>query len=132
MKNGTGMTVRELIGGEVVWIDQADSMRQAVQLMVGSDIGALAVEFDGRIEGIITERDVLGACNDDLDLDATPVSRCMTSSPDTLEPDMSVDDAADWLLAAGYRHLPVVDEGQILGMVSIKDILWALAAPTRA
>lgn len=126
------MTVRELVGGEVVWIDQASSIREAVHLMVDSDIGALAVEADGRLEGIITERDVLHACNDDLDLDSTPVSVCMTSSPDTLDPDMSVDHAADWLLAAGYRHLPVVDEGRILGMVSIKDILWALTEPTRA
>lgn len=126
------MTVRELVGGEVVWIDRTSSLREAVHLMVGSDIGALAVEVDGRLEGIITERDILGACNDGSDLDVTTVGVCMTSSPDTLEPDMSVGDAADWLLAAGYRHLPVVDAGLILGMVSIKDILWAVTSPMRS
>jgi CBS domain-containing protein len=125
------VTVRELVGGEVVWIDQTRSLREAIQLMVSSDIGALAVETDGQLEGIITERDVLYACSDAVDLDTTQVSVCMTSSPDTLDPDMSVEAAADWLLAAGYRHLPVVDEGRILGMVSIKDILWALTGPVQ-
>jgi CBS domain-containing protein len=44
---------------------------------------------------------------------------------------MSVEDAADWMLATGYRHLPVVDDtGTVLGMVSIKDVLWAVTNPT--
>lgn len=125
------VTVRELIGGEVVWIDPTRSMREAVRLMIASDIGALAVEIDGRLGGIITERDVLRACDDDVNLETAQLSSCMTSSPDTLDPDMSVEDAADWLLAAGYRHLPVVEEGRVLGMVSIKDILWALTEPSQ-
>jgi CBS domain-containing protein len=55
----------------------------------------------------------------------------MTALPDTFGPEMLVEDAADWMLATGYRHLPVVDEvGAVLGMVSIKDVLWAVTDQT--
>jgi CBS domain-containing protein len=124
------MTVRDLVGGEVVWIAPERTMREAVQLMADNDIGALAVEVKGRLTGIVTERDVLDACAKDLDLDQTVVSTCMTSYPDAFDPEMDVATAADWLLGAGYRHLPVVDGDVVIGMLSIKDILWALTAPS--
>ena len=51
----------------------------------------------------------------------------MTPNPDALEPDVDVAYAADWVLAAGYRHLPIKDEGDhLIGMLSIKDILWGI------
>jgi CBS domain-containing protein len=51
----------------------------------------------------------------------------MTFLPDTFGPELSVEDAADWMLATGYRHLPIVEvSGRVVGMVSIKDVLWAL------
>jgi CBS domain-containing protein len=50
----------------------------------------------------------------------------MTIDPDSLDPDMPIKDAADWMLAAGYRHLPVVEGTTPIGMVSIKDILWGV------
>jgi CBS domain-containing protein len=101
-------------------------MREAIRLMAARDVGALAVEHDGALSGILTERDVIRACADGADLDATTVDEWMTEDPDSLEPDVAVEDAADWMLAAGYRHLPVVDGREIVGMVSIKDVLWAL------
>jgi CBS domain-containing protein len=55
----------------------------------------------------------------------------MTPEPDSLEPDVEVADAALWMLAAGYRHLPVVTDGQVIGMLSIKDIMWALTGDDR-
>ncbi len=124
------MIVRDLVGGEAVWIAPDRTMRDAVQMMTEFDIGALAVEVKGRLTGIVTERDVLNACASDLDLDETPISRCMTAYPDAFDPEMSVEDAAEWLLGAGYRHLPVVDGVNVIGVLSIKDILWALTEPS--
>jgi CBS domain-containing protein len=43
---------------------------------------------------------------------------------------MDIDEAADWMLASGFRHLPVVDEGRVIGVISIKDVLWALTDST--
>jgi CBS domain-containing protein len=51
----------------------------------------------------------------------------MTEAPDTIEIDTEVSDAVAWLNATGYRHLPVTDNGTLAGMVSIKDLLWAVA-----
>lgn len=125
------MDVRELVGGEVVWIAPSATMRDAARMMMESGVGALAVEVDTLLDGIVTERDMLRACSDGVDLDASAVSDCMTPYPDAFDPDMSVERAADWLLSAGYRHLPVVDGRQVIGMVSIKDILWAVMDPAR-
>lgn len=56
----------------------------------------------------------------------------MTEYPDSFSPDMEVADAADWMLAKGYRHLPIVDGEDLIGVVSIKDILWAVTDPSEA
>lgn len=124
------MEVRNLVGDETVWIEPTNTLREAAQLMASRDIGALAVEFEGELVGIFTERDVLNACAEGADLESSLVRVWMTSDPDTLEPDMSVDEAATWMLAAGYRHLPVLDAGRVIGVISIKDVLWALTGTT--
>ena len=125
------MTIRELVGGSVVAMLPSDSVRKAAELMKEAEVGSIAVEVDDALEGILTERDVLNAVADFADLDRDSISKWMTALPDTFGPEMSVQDAADWMLATGYRHLPVVDEsGTLLGMVSIKDVLWALTDPS--
>jgi CBS domain-containing protein len=126
------MTVRELIGGEIVWIEPSSSLHQAAIQMHDSDVGALAVETNGALVGIITERDLVRACATNVDFDASRVKDWMTPNPDSLGPEMSVGAAATWMVAAGYRHLPVVEGGRAIGVVSIKDILWALTEPTVA
>ena len=125
------MTIRELVGGAVVAMSPTDSVRKAAELMKEAEVGSIAVNVGGALEGILTERDVLKAVAEFADLDRDPISKWMTALPDTFGPEMGVEDAADWMLATGYRHLPVVDEvGGLLGMVSIKDVLWALTDPT--
>ena len=49
----------------------------------------------------------------------------MTADPDVFSPDVEVTEASQWLLETGYRHMPVMEEGELLGILSIKDILWA-------
>lgn len=124
------MRVGELVGAEVVGIEANRTLREAIRLMSESDVGALAVQRDGRLTGIFTERDVIRACTDEADLDSVLVESWMTSDPDSLDPDMNVEAAADWMLAGGYRHLPVVDGVNLIGMVSIKDVLWAVKGPS--
>ena len=78
------------------------------------------------LSGIVTERDVLRAVAAGVDLASEPVTAWMTPNPDTVPADMTVDDAAVWMVAAGYRHLPVMDGQSLLGVASIKDLLWAI------
>jgi len=124
------MTVRELVGGEVIWVAPEATIRVAAAMMKSNGVGSLAVEVDGALEGIFTERDLLDAVAADADLDQTRVDAWMTAYPDSIDPDMSVPEAADWMLASGYRHIPVVDGSRILGMISIKDVLWAMTEPS--
>ena len=126
------MTVRELIGGEIAWIEPSGTLREAARQMQRSDIGALAVESDGVLQGIFTERDLTGAVASGAELDTGLIKDWMTSYPDSFGPEMSVETAATWMLAAGYRHLPVIDGQDVIGMISMKDILWALTEPTLA
>lgn len=120
------MTVRELVGGEVVWVSPTATLRHAAENMISTGVGSVAVEVDGALEGILTERDILRAVADDADLDQDRVSSWMTRYPDAFTPDMGVDEAAGWMLASGFRHLPVVEGDKVLGVISIKDVLWAL------
>lgn len=124
------MRVRELVGSDVVWVEPEASLREAAKLMKETDIGSVAVEVDGALEGILTERDILNAVSGFADMDRDTVSNWMTDYPDSFGPEMAVEEAANWMLATGYRHLPVVDGPVVLGVISIKDVLWAITEPS--
>lgn len=124
------MDVLHLVGNDTVGIEPSKTLGDAARLMTSMGIGALVVEVDGELQGIITERDLIGACAEGTELETAPVTVWMTPDPDTMDADMSVDEAASWMLAAGYRHMPVVDGDGGIGVISIKDVLWALTGPT--
>ena len=124
------MRVRELVGGDVIWVDPDATLRKAALEMVSTGVGSVAVEVDGVLTGILTERDIMRAVTEDANLDADLVSAWMTEYPDSFGPEMDVVEAANWMLATGYRHLPVIDEGTVIGVISIKDVLWAITSPT--
>lgn len=121
--------IRSLVGGSATVCGPELSICAAAKLMVDERIGSLAVMEGGLLSGILTDRDVLRAVASGKDCDSAIVSDWMTPDPDALTPDVDVSDAADWLMATGYRHLPVLEDGQLLGIVSIKDVLWALKEP---
>lgn len=118
------MRVGELIGGPVATCTTETTILDAARRMLDDEIGSLAVVTDDRLVGIVTERDIVrGFAEPDL---GDHVQDVMTPNPDSLAPDIDIDDAADWMMGAGYRHLPVLDGTRLVGMVSIKDLLWAL------
>jgi CBS domain-containing protein len=122
------MRVGELIGGPVYTCTEETDIREAARQMLSDDVGSLAVVSDETLVGIITERDIVREFAESPS-GTRRVSDAMTPDPDSLAPDIDVDDAAAWMMGAGYRHLPVVDGGKLVGMVSIKDVLWALTGP---
>lgn len=119
------MEIRTLIGGTATVCGPGVTLQEAAAMMMDAGIGSLGVIEGGRLVGILTDRDILQAVAEGVGGVAL-VEDWMTPEPDVLAPDVDVEDAADWLLATGYRHLPVVEEGRLVGVVSIKDVLWAL------
>jgi CBS domain-containing protein len=97
------------------------------QLMEAEGVGSVAILDDGdEFVGIVTDRDIVSAVARNQDRGAT-AGEIMTETPDTIEIDTEISDAVAWMNATGYRHLPVTDNGALVGMVSIKDLLWAVA-----
>jgi CBS domain-containing protein len=121
--------IRNLVGGTATVCGPDLTVGEAAGVMVEERIGSLGVIEAGSLVGIFTDRDVLRAVAAGTDCASASVEDWMTPDPDFLTPDVDVSDAADWLMATGYRHLPVVEDGQLLGIVSIKDVLWAVNEP---
>jgi CBS domain-containing protein len=118
--------IRDLLSGEARVCEPHLRLAVAASTLHEQGIGALGVVDNGRLIGIFTERDLVRAVAEGADLKGDPVSSYMTPDPDDLAPDVEPIDAARWMLARGYRHLPVVEDGVLLGMVSIKDLMWAI------
>src|SRR2546428_13096325 len=97
-------------------------LREAATQMAERRVGA-AIVLDGeRLVGILTERDVLLAVASDRDKSAT-VEDCMTRHPETVEPSDTTDHAAALMIHGGFRHLPVVEGGRVVGIVSSRDLI---------
>lgn len=120
------MEVKELVGGAAQLCGPTTTMARAADVMVKEGVGSLGVKGPEGLAGIVTERDVLRAVAAGADLRQETVTDWMTPDPDTVDADMSVDDAAIWMVAAGYRHLPVRSGNELIGIASIKDVLWAI------
>jgi CBS domain-containing protein len=105
-----------------------DSLRSAAELMWRQQTGSLLVTADGRLTGIITERDLLRAVALGADPDRSSVDEAMTADPFTVPPDMPLQEAAREMAVRWIRHLPVVKDSQILGVVSMRDVTGVFAA----
>jgi CBS domain-containing protein len=98
------------------------TLGEAAAAMVERGVGAVVVLEGESIAAILTERDVLRAVAAGNDGSAA-VAAWMTRHPDTIEPDETTDHAATLMIHGGFRHLPVVDGGKVVGIVSIRDLM---------
>ena len=102
------------------------TVRDAARVMTERHIGAVLVAVDGRLQGIFTERDVLArVVAAGLDPDDTALGEVMTPNPDTVAPNDTALDALRRMSECGYRHLPVLNGEQMVGIVSIRDLYAA-------
>jgi len=120
------MKIRKLANGTVRVCALSTSLEDAARMMIDEETGSLGVVEGSKLAGIITERDFLRAAAQGVDFLTGTVAEWMTPDPDTVGPDIPVDEVAQWMLAAGYRHLPIMEGSELLGIASIKDVLWAL------
>jgi CBS domain-containing protein len=123
------MKISEILrskGHHVVMVEPDRPIEEALRILVDHDIGALLV-FDDRVRGIITERDVLRAAATDVRrLETARVSDLMTKDVITVTPDADIMHIMDVMTERRIRHLPVVAEGAVVAMISIRDVVNAL------
>jgi CBS domain-containing protein len=114
-------------GREVVTVESTESVRGALALLAGHGIGALVVSADGRrIDGILSERDIARGLHErGAALLGDPVSSVMTAEVHTCVPSVGVHDLAQMMTDRRVRHVPVIDDDQLIGIVSIGDVVKA-------
>ncbi len=107
---------------QLLALPRATSVRTAAQAMRERHVGAVLVAADGRLEGIFTERDMVNrVVAEGRDPDQTTLAEVMTADPDTASPSDTAIAALRRMQDGGYRHLPVVDRGRLIGIVSRRD-----------
>jgi CBS domain-containing protein len=125
------MELQDLIGGHPHTCGEDLSLGEASRAMNAAGIGSLGVVRNGELVGIITERDILHAVASEVDTRAETVASWMTNPVRTFDADTPVDEAALRLLERDHRHLPVTDDGRLIAILSIRDMLAALVEPDR-
>jgi CBS domain-containing protein len=115
-------TVAKIMSRELVTVPASATLAAAAEKMSGGRVGAALVLDEGNLLGILTERDVLRAVAQGRVQESTAAD-WMTRDPETIEPSESTDMAATLMIHGGFRHLPVVEEGSVVGIVSIRDLM---------
>jgi len=121
--NTTIATLLEQKDGAVFTIPSTVTVAEAVQEMNAHKVGSVLIMNGLRLAGIFTERDVLRrVVGADLDPKFTPVSKVMSSNVLTIEPTATVQQVMEIFAERRCRHLPVMSDGNLLGLISIGDV----------
>lgn len=118
--------IRDIIAGQTILSASAQTtVSEAARLMRDCKVGALmVVEEAGRLVGIFTERDALfRVLGEKRDPQTTRLAEVMTRDPQTVDPDKPLGHALHMMYEGGFRHVPVVESGLPLGIVSVRDAL---------
>jgi CBS domain-containing protein len=118
-------TVREVMRTTLYSVEPSTTVGEALSLMAQNRIGSALIMEGGKLIGIFTERDTVRAISQSHDAPTHEISSWMTPAPKTVDPDTDVDDALKTMLDHGFRHLPVVERGEVIGMISMRDLAAA-------
>jgi CBS domain-containing protein len=111
-----------------LFVSSGGSVAEAVHAMNAAKVGSVLVGDAERLEGILTERDVvLKAVCLGKDMDQTSVASLMTPAPETLTDEDSLAYAVNRMSVGGYRHIPILRDGRAVGIISIRDVLGYLS-----
>jgi len=120
------MRVRDLASSATVTVGPGHSLRDASEIMIKHRVGSAVVQDGEALAGILTERDVLRAVANGADPERTLVGDHMSPEVVTAGPDWDVMEAAAVMARHRIRHLVVYEGGQLLGVLSVRDVLPAL------
>ena|SRR5256885_11506520 len=114
--------VREHMSRNLLSVEPGETITEAARRMVERNLGAVLVLDGGRLVGIMTERDLMRAVARGLHRDAV-VAEYMTKDPETIEPGDTTQHATVLMIHGGFRHLPVVERDDVVGILSIRDLM---------
>jgi CBS domain-containing protein len=118
------MRVRDGMSEEILTIGPGHTLRHAAEQMARRRIGsAIVVDPEAPAPTILTERDILLAVGQGLDVDGEHVANHLTAEIVYADPEWSLEQAAETMTRGGFRHLIVVEGGEVVGMVSMRDIV---------
>jgi CBS domain-containing protein len=116
-------TVAEVMTRDVLSVDPTASIGEAAEKMMDAGVGAVVVMEDTvRLVGIVTERDILRAVAQRARAAEARVRQWMTEGVITIDPDTTVEEAAAMMFEKNFRHLPVMKDGRLLGIVSLRRL----------
>jgi len=119
-------TVRDVMSTDLVIVGPGSTVRQAASGMYASRTGSALVMDGDRLLGIFTERDIVQALSGTSDAGRSSlIGERMTPDPQVIGPDATIGEALDRMFDGGFRHLPVVEGGQVIGIVSMRDLAEA-------
>jgi len=113
--------VGDVMARDLLTVEQETTLVEAAAAMTGRRVGAVLVVSGARLTGILTERDVLRAVASGNV--GGQVADWMTRNPETVDADESTEQAGVVMIHGGFRHLPVLDGGAPIGIVSIRDLM---------
>jgi len=120
------MQVREAMSTVILNVGPEHTIRQTAQLMSARRVGSAVVhDPEGSGVGIITERDVLKAIGNGLDPDVEKAASHITWDVVYAGPEWTLEEAAAAMVRGGFRHLVVMEDDEVLGIISVRDILRA-------
>jgi len=121
------MLVKEIMTRNVASARPETPLREAAEIMADNHIGCLVVKLDGKISGIITDRDILLAVADERNrnLDSLKVKDFMTNYAITIRSSSPVEKAVQLMIENRIKKLPVVESDRLVGMITMSDIIWA-------
>lgn len=116
------MQLVDLMATDALTVSSATSIADAARRMIAAEAGAAVVVDDGALVGVISERDLMRAIPDNCHPE-TPVADRMTRHVMTASPSTSLPEAMAIMIEGRFRHLPIVAEGRVLGIVSMRDLM---------
>jgi len=123
------MRVRDVMSRQILIVGPDHTVRQAAEMMASRRIGsAVVIDPDSEGVGIMTERDVLYAIGAGLDPDVERTGSHLTWDVVYAGPDWTLSEAACAMSRGGFRHLVVLEEGEVLGVISARDLMRVWAA----